>query len=127
MTYVPYRKCGLLIPFNEVPHLFAVMNDECCDKFCLTIMITSIRPGKYYDAACVLDVGDHPFIKHPSYLLYRMAEITKADRISLFVSKNYYIPKEDFSEEVFKRISAGIRISDDTPLRIVRYADENGI
>lgn len=127
MTYVPYRTAGLLIPFNEVPHLFAVMNDECASGMCLTIMITSIRDGKYHDPACVLDVGDHPFIQHPSYLLYRMSETVLAKRITSLVGKNYYIPKDDFDPSVFGRIANGIRASDDTPIRIVRYADEIGI
>lgn len=94
---------------------------------CLTIMITSIKDGKYYDSACTLDVGDHPFIKHPSYLLYRLADTTRASHISNLVCKNYYIPKEDFPQATFARISAGIRTSDDTPLRIIRYADQVGI
>lgn len=126
-SYVPYRKAGLLIPFNEVPHLWAIMNDECSAGLCLTIMITSIRAGKYYDPACVLNAGDHSFIQHPSYLLYRMAETLPANRISRLVSKNYYITKDDFDSVVFARIAEGIRKSEDTPLRIVRYANENGI
>jgi hypothetical protein len=90
-------------------------------------MITSIKDGKHYDEACVLNAGEHPFIKHPSFLLYRMAETTRATHISNLVGKKYYIPKEDFPEDIFGRISAGIRASDDTPLRIIRYADQVGI
>lgn len=127
MNYIPYRKASLLIPFNDAPHLFAVMNDQCRNNMCLIIMITSLREGKYHDPACILDIGDHSFIKHRSYLLYRMAEVTRIDRISRLVSKNYYIPRDDFLEGTFKRISDGIRLSDDTPLRIFRYADANGI
>ncbi|MEQ8305027.1 MAG: hypothetical protein RIA09_00575 [Hoeflea sp.] len=127
MTYIPYATAGLLIPYNDTPHLFAVMNPECENNLCLTIMITSIKDGKYFDPACVLDVGDHPFVKHQSYLLYRMAETTRAAHISNMVGKKYYIPKDDFPADVFGRISAGIRNSEDTPLRIIRYADQVGI
>lgn len=127
MSYEPYRKAGILIPFNEVHHLFAVMNNKCSGNLCLTIMITSIKEGKYHDPACVLNVGDHPFIDRPSYLLYRMAETLNAGKISRLVGNNYYIPKDNFPNDTFARITAGIYSSDDTPQRIARYATVNAI
>jgi hypothetical protein len=125
--YVPYRAASYIGPVNEVHHLYAVMNDPCAHQQCLVMNVTSIRPGKYHDPACELHVGDHPFVKHPSYILYRLAETMRADRIGKFVDLNYYLTKDDWHPEVFQRIINGIRESDDTPPRIVRYADENGI
>ncbi|CDN56511.1 Hypothetical protein RG1141_CH41970 [Neorhizobium galegae bv. officinalis bv. officinalis str. HAMBI 1141] len=125
MSYVPYKTASFLGPINEVHHLFAVMNNPCADSQCLLINITSIRPGKYHDPACELDVGDHAFIRHPSYVLYRLAETMRADRIGKFVDLNYYLTKDDWEPVIFQRIVNGIRNSDDTKPRVIKYADEN--
>lgn len=125
--YVPYRSASFLGPVNEVHHLFAVMNNPCLEQRCLLVNITSIKDGKYHDRACELGVGDHPFIKHPSYVLYRLADTMRADRISKLVGLNWYLTREDWDAKVFQRIVDGIRISEDTVPRIVRYADINGI
>lgn len=125
--YVPYRTASFLGEINEIHHLFAVMNDPCGLSRCLVINVTSIKDGRYYDAACVLNAGDHPFIKHPSYMLYRLADTVRSDRIGKFVDLNYYLTKQDWHPDVFQRIIDGIRSSDDTSGRIVKYADTNGI
>ncbi|NEH52970.1 hypothetical protein GR210_29810 [Rhizobium leguminosarum] len=125
MSYVPYKAASFLGPINEVHHLFAVMNNPCAAAQCLLINITSVKPGKYHDPACELDVGDHAFIKHPSYALYRLAETMRADRISKLVNLNYYLTKDDWDPVIFQRIVDGIRNSDDTKPRVIKYADEN--
>lgn len=125
--YTPYRAASFLGPINEVHHLFAVMNNPCAEKQCLIINVTSIKPGKSHDPACVLEAGAHPFIKHPSFLLYRLAQTVRAAHIGNMVDKSYYLSREDWEPNIFQQIVQGIRASDDTPGRIIRYADENGI
>ncbi|MHC1547796.1 hypothetical protein [Phyllobacterium sp. K27] len=127
MAYVPYRTAALLAPINEIHHLTVIMNDACAVGECLRITVTSIKANKFHDNTCVLNVGDHPFIKHPSYMLYRMAECSQSTRIGKLVDKNYYLTREDFAPEIFELIAAGIYDSDETPLRIVKYAHANGI
>jgi len=123
----PYKRSSLLAPFNELPHLFAVLNDPCRDGLNLLVMITSIKEGRIYDQACVLKSGDHPFIIRPSYLLYRMAETVKTQHISKMIKSRYYLKKEDFEAPVFQRIANGIYTSDETKLRILNYAKANKV
>ncbi|MEZ0020055.1 hypothetical protein ABIE76_004702 [Sinorhizobium fredii] len=125
--YRPYQKASFLGPVNEVHHLFAVMNNPCAEHQCLIINITSIKPNKSYDPTCALDVGEHPFIQHPSYVLYRMAQTSRWAHIGKMVDLNYYLTRDDWGDEVFTRITQGIYDSEDTPLRIIRYAEANGI
>ncbi|UGX87935.1 hypothetical protein [Phyllobacterium meliloti] len=127
MPYIPYRAASLLAPINEVLHLVVLMNNPCSKGQCLLINVTSIKPNRFHDPACILDVGDHPFIRRPSYLLYRMADCSSAARIGRFVDQNYFIKKEDVCPAIFARISSGIYTSDETPLRIIRYASANNI
>lgn len=90
-------------------------------------MITTLYPQKSFDDACILNIGDHDFIKHQSYLLYRMADTIKANKITKYVDKNFYIPKADFSPKVFNRITDGLYNSDNTRNRIIEYAKINKI
>ena len=89
--------------------------------------VTSVKDGKYYDNACVLNEGDHPFIKHQSYLLYRMADTLGAAKIARYVNLKHYVTREDWGDEVFSRIVNGLAASEDVPLRILKYARDTGI
>lgn len=127
MPDLPYKSGGILMPFQPDLHLFAIMNDPCPAKLCLVVMVTSVRANRKHDPTCILDVGDHPFITHPSYMLYRMAETIRADQISARITKRVYIPKEDFPPAVFNRIASGLYTSEETRGRILTYAKQNNI
>ena len=91
------------------------------------MMITSIKQGRSFDNTCVLDNGDHPFINHPSYILYRTAETVREPHIKKMIGKKYYIPREDFEEATFSKIALGIFNSDETRGTMLRYATEVGL
>ncbi len=38
------------------------------------VSVTTVRNSRKDDPACLLDVGDHPFIKHPSFISYESAK-----------------------------------------------------
>ena len=122
MAQLPYKSGGLLIPFNPELHLFCILNDPCASRLCLVTMITTIYDGRHHDPACVIDVGDHPFIRHPSYLLYRAADTLRASQIVSLIDQKYYIPREDFEAAVFKRIRDGLFASDETKRWAINYA-----
>ena len=90
-------------------------------------MVTTIYEDKIHDPACILDIGDHPFIKHKSYISYRGAEIASAHKIDKFLRSGYYKPKEDFSDIVLDRIVNGLFNSDDTRRYVMEYADRVGL
>ena len=118
---------GFLAPYGESPHLFSVMNDPCQDGLCLLLMVTSVKDGRVYDTTCVLSVGDHPFIKHPSYIAYRIAYTPRANHIANMIDKGLYLTKEDWLAPVFNRIATGIYSSDQTPRGMANYAAANNI
>lgn len=127
MPFIPYELCSYLGPYGPGPHLFAVMNDPCKDGLCLTLMISSIKDGKAHDATCVLNVGDHPFVKKPSSVVYRLATTARAIHIGSMVDKKVYVHREDWDPAVFNRIAQGIYQSDNTSLGMVKYAAANNI
>jgi hypothetical protein len=127
VAYAPYRKAALLIPFNDVPHLFVVMNNPDKDGLCLLVMISSTKQGRSHDKACLLKAGDHEFIKHDSHIVYRLAYHSPSVHVSNMVQRKLYSEKTDVSDELFSRISEGLRTSDETTPAILRYAKEVGI
>ena len=46
-------------------HLWMVISDTAQDPEHL-VVVRFLSWQEYYDQACVLDAGDHPFIKHPT-------------------------------------------------------------
>jgi len=127
MAYLPHARACLSIPFNEVPHLFVVLNDPCPAGECLLVMVSSIKDNRIHDAACVLDDGDHPYVDRPSYMVYRMAETMQAARISKMVELKYYEQRVNMDPAIFDKICAGLFASEETKLRIIKYAKAQGI
>jgi len=127
MTDLPYVKASYTAPFNDVYHLHAIMNDPCPQGLCLVINISSIKPDKYHDSACVLAVGEHKLITRASFVYYKMANTSSASHIKSMVEKKYYLAKDDWSELVFSKISLGLFNSGDVPKRIIDYAKTVGI
>lgn len=123
MGYRPHKRAALLIPYNDVPHLFVVMNDPDQEGDCLLIMATSVKQGRKFDGACTLASGCHSFITHPTYMLYRMANCVSATHIGKMVDKKYYSQKADVTQALFKQIGDGLFDSDETPQRIISYAE----
>lgn len=71
-------------------HLFVVLADPAVvmdygqTPKILAVSITTLYAGVKHDPACVLQVGDHPFIQHESWAYYRRCDFkTEAELIAL--------------------------------------------
>lgn len=82
--------CGdaLFIPSGpQGNHLFIVLNDPQplpgygAADHCVMVNLSSIEADIPYDATCVLQPGQHPFIVRPSYVYYRGTRIERANHI----------------------------------------------
>lgn len=127
MTWAPYKGACLLIPFNDVPHLFVVLTDPCVDGMFLAVMVTSIKAGRTHDPTCEFAGGEHGFIVKPSYILYRLADTISARHAASMVAKGYYSAKPDLSPAELKRVTDGLFDSDETKRRIMNYATAQGL
>ncbi len=126
MPYVPFKKGTLLIPYNNINHLFVIVTGKCGNGQHLIVNFTTVRPNIAHDPACIVEAGDHPFIKAQSYALYRSADIQDADRLTKMVGLQYYKPQNDASDALLIKMRAGIRGSQYTPRRIINYFDDHG-
>ena len=127
MAYVPSARACLLIPFNDVPHLFVVLNDPCKDGQCLLVMLSSVKEGKPHDKTCVLNKGDHEFVDRPTFVVYRLANTVNAKHIGAMVDKKLYVKKQVMKEEAFVKIVQGLHASDEAKPFAISYAKKNKI
>lgn len=119
MDYEPKKQGTLLLPSGpNGMHLFIIINDKCQNNQHLLLSITTIREGVHHDATTVLEVGDHPFIRHPSFIY---PEQRRTDLIKKNVLNQLFIPKEDLEDAVFSRVCDGIEQSDFSPPWAIRY------
>jgi hypothetical protein len=127
MSYVPYKGGTLLVPSGPSGlHLFAILTNKCQNGFHLLVSVTSIKEGKSHDPACVYTSGEHPFITHDSYALYRLAEQKRSEAISSGVEKGYFIPKDDMPTQCLNRICDGIAKSEFVSPWVIEYFAKNG-
>ncbi len=66
-------------------HLFVVLTDPLCNfddgiRKVLLVSLSSIHDDLYHDSACILEPGEHPFVKRDSYVVYQKARIDEVSR-----------------------------------------------
>jgi hypothetical protein len=121
MGYLPCKKNTLLIPSGDKNHLFVILTDKCQEGSHLLVNFSTIRPESFHDSTCVVLPGEHPFIKQPSYIEYRRAEIVNARHIIKCTDSSYFVPNTTTEEALFNRICDGVSASEHTPKRIKTY------
>jgi hypothetical protein len=85
----------------------------------ITAAITSVRENVPHDPTCIIDPGEHPFIKHTSYIAYRHMRIDPASHIQTMLAGTW-TPCEDCSSALLERIIRGVTISCQTAQEFTR-------
>jgi len=112
--FIPARRTTLLIPspsFNDPDrkHLFILVTDPVgSDQEVLLVSLSTIRECLPFDRTCVVDPGVHDFVKYPSYVVYSLARIEKAESLLKGVKTGEMSSMGMMEEETFKRICAGV-------------------
>lgn len=124
--YRPARKGTILIPTGAVNHLHFICSDPTFypatnDERVLIVNISTLKEHAYYDRTCILDRGDHPFIKHPSFVYYREALISSRERLSFGVETGVLTPHDPFEEHVIEKVLHGFSISQDVKYKVFRF------
>ena len=91
-------------------HLHILLNNpgKHTDDRILLVNITSCRPGRQHDDACLLQPGDHPFVRHPSHISYQHAVTVKMRDLVQGVTSNKFTPKEPVTRDLLARICTGL-------------------
>ena len=91
-------------------HLCIVLNDPRKEAGNQALYVPVITVRRKFDATCILDVGDHPFIRHPSCVHYA----TMSQRSEAHLLKVGTI-QEPLREEVLQRVLEGATASPHSP------------
>ena len=100
-------------------HLHIVCNDTCEHGLNLLVCVSSFYDG--CDNTCELDVGDHPFLRHLSFVFYAKAMLVRSEQIDNGFTSGVLVAQQDMVDAVFQRVVAGVCASPDTPNQIKSY------
>lgn len=120
------KKGTILMPTGPVDHLHFICSDIVfhpitSKESVLLVNVSSVKDGSDYDKTCLLNAGDHPFIKHESYVYYKKAGIFSSNNISLAVAQGDYRIHETCSDNTFNRILNGFAISEEVSGKIKKF------
>ncbi|MGC8640981.1 MAG: hypothetical protein ACP5XB_14035 [Isosphaeraceae bacterium] len=73
------------------------------------VLIVSLTTNKpYKDQACILKIGDHPFIRHDTCVAYDLAKVVSLSQLEALSDSGMLIPDEPVSPQVLQRVRAAI-------------------
>jgi hypothetical protein len=124
------RRATLLIPSGPVDdpdrkHLFICLTDPGgTERDVLLVSISTVVPGQPFDATCRLYAGDHPFIRHDSFVSYRSLRVEIAQRLTSGVASGVLVPREPLDPGVFARVCKGVEQSRSVAPKFLIYFRE---
>ncbi|CDL79283.1 conserved hypothetical protein [Xenorhabdus cabanillasii JM26] len=87
----------------------------------LAVNLTTIYPDIQYDDTCILNIGDHPFVKHRSYIFYKKAELLGVGTVTSQIIAGDIRVSEPCYDDVFDRILKGFNISSHVAPKIRKF------
>jgi hypothetical protein len=96
------------------PHLWivlAVYEPELeYDEWALIVSVTTLDRAKFVDEACVLNVGDHPFLAHESFVHYQRTREVETRTLAACAAN----ARQPCSPDLLKRLIEGLHRSPHT-------------
>lgn len=111
-----------LIPDKD-DHLWMIISDPDQNTDCVVVCFLSWR--EKHDQACVVSLGEHPFVKHDTCVNYRGAMVVSLERLLELDASNSLRYKEPLSPELLQRIRSSAENSD-IPTRAYNILRDQG-
>ena len=89
----------------------------------LAVNISSVREGAPYDDTCILHAGDHPFVKHDSYVRYRDAVAMRVSRIRFAIETQEISVLDRLDDDIFSQVIEGFQKSEQTKTKIKKMLE----
>jgi hypothetical protein len=83
-----------------------ILTETCQNGFNLLVPVARARDK--CDRTCLLGLGDHSFIVHPSYVQYARLDLYASDALATKVLQGTIQPQGPFSPAIFARICMGV-------------------
>jgi hypothetical protein len=100
-------------------HLWVVINDPARHGGrALFVNVTTL--SNMAELTCVLKTGEHPFVKHSSWVRYASAKTALADELHALEAKGVIIRRQPASSTLLAKIRAGASASPRLPQKFLR-------
>lgn len=111
-----YPRAGECLLIDSGPigkHLFVLVLDKQINNklHVLSVPISTARESARIDESCIIQSGEHLFIKDVSFVEYRNSRLDPADILLDRVKEKTFIPHEPVSQELLKKIIDGLKVS----------------
>lgn len=123
--FVPAPGKTLLMPSGNPQspdklHLFFICTKPSCnDEYLLVNITTWTNP--LCDDSCILNAGDHEFIRHKSWVVYRAARVESNATIIRGISDGRFRPHKPATQKVIAAIQRGLINSPHTPRKYKHF------
>lgn len=109
---MPKKQTFLDEPLKDINkrHLRIIISDSNEQNEFLTVPMDTLRNG-FQDKSCVIEVGEHSFIKAKSFINYAYAEVLNFTQVFNGLNQGVLVRKEDVSEDLLRRIQEGAKKS----------------
>lgn len=127
-----FERGTLLILSGPANHLHIIMNDPVYSHEhgydgVLVVNISSIKPDIFHDDTCILEAGSHPFVRWPSWAVYKQAVVMDASRLDDKVDGGEIVVHTPVSLSVFAQVRAGFDASRHVAIKIKRFLRQHGL
>ena len=107
-------------------HLWMVISDPNVDPHEVVLLnFTTWRADK--DQACIVEVGDHAFIRHRTCVNYGGAKVVSAAAIQSLVTNGRIAPRQPLSTDLLERIRNGAAESRSMPMGVAAILARQGL
>lgn len=129
-VFLPLKRATLLIPSGPQEdetrkHLFILLTDPHADdagnRCVLMVSLSTVRQGLPHDQTCILYSGDHPFVKHDSFVVYQKARLEEVDKLLRGVNSGKLVPQTPMDGAILARICKGLEESRLTPPKLLHF------
>jgi hypothetical protein len=95
-------------------HLWLIINDPAAHEgIALVVNVSTLRRDA--DSTCIVTPGEHPFIKHDSYVRFARARRARIADLAEALKKGLLKPHQPASRILLEKIRRGARASPQLP------------
>lgn len=105
----------LILP-NKIPHLWIVISDPTPSNKVVIVNLTTKDLSS--DNTCIIQHGDHPFIRHESVVAYHYARLICVDKLTEWKIKHYIKSWPSVKQLLLRKIQQGAVDSEYTPQKV---------
>ena len=114
------------IPARFDNHLWVIVSDPAKDVANVVISNFTTFDGTE-EESCVVNNGEHPFVRHKTVVRYRDAKTVSANDLKTLVKKGQLKPHMPLSAEILDRVRQGAGQSDFLPEQCRKILSNQGL